>query len=212
MSKTDRGYITNRNQNTKKSLLEELSYVKTDLPPLYRHCSDLTTHKLFLIDPNPTATAPVGEIKEANHPGNDLQAFQLKEQSIKKKVKNEKSALSLQAFLGNSGWPGLISSPCIHWHRCFLDTTSTLSLRVLLRAKCAMCSFSNLKKRNKNMEKCKQGGLQWVLQWGHVDSSAAPAAASSCTPSSEGCGKGCKLYGAKKTGGLQLFWVLRWGS
>lgn len=95
MSKTDRGNTTNRNQNTKKSLLEELSYIKTDLPPLHHHCNDLTLHKLFLIDPNPTATAPVSEIKEANHPGNDLQAFQVKEQSIKKKKKEKLKIKSL---------------------------------------------------------------------------------------------------------------------
>lgn len=38
------------------------------------------------MEPNPTATAPVGEIKEMNHPGDDLQAFQVKEQLKKKKV------------------------------------------------------------------------------------------------------------------------------
>lgn len=60
----------------------------------------------------------------------------------------------------------------------------------------------------KNLDKCKQG----MLQPGHVDRSAASTAPSSCTPSSEGCGKGFKLYGAKRRGSLQAVWVLGWES
>lgn len=67
------------------------------------------------MEPSPTATDSVGEIKEVNHPEDDLWAFQMKEQLKKKKAKKKKSlkkksVLSLQAFPGNSGWPGLISS------------------------------------------------------------------------------------------------------
>lgn len=54
------------------------------------------------------ATPPVGQIKEVNHSGDDLSAFQVKEQFFKKWVKKY-SVLSLQVFPGSLD--GLVWSP-----------------------------------------------------------------------------------------------------
>lgn len=85
-------YTTRRNWNAKQSHLEELSSIKTDLSPyiatvMVSHFTDS-----FLMELNRMATPPVDQIKEVNHPGDDLWAFQVKDRILKnwkKKKKNQ---------------------------------------------------------------------------------------------------------------------------
>lgn len=152
VSRTVKGYTTRRNWDAKQSHLEELPSIKTDLSPcIITVMVSHFTHS-FLMEPNPMATSPVSQIKEVNHPGDDMWAFQVKEQFLKNGLKKY-SVSNLQAFPGNFGWPGLVSSPCIHCHRSFLGIASTYAPQALLRADCAMCSFSNWKKTWKNVSK-----------------------------------------------------------